>query len=229
MRVQKKFIGGLIDKLKEKAGNLYDALFTKGALPTRFKKFLKQHGEERVESIVVYRSPLDSVANALLQVVSLGQWDEIRASGGHDKLFHLGIVINDKYTMEKLEKLEARTGNSVLQNREVKTLQVPITKDITINQLVGACAKKMGDKFTDYNAFSNNCQDFIISLLSASGLLSQRAREFIKQDLKKLIEATPSYMSYVAKGITDTARGAGNIYEAVVHRRGGPVRRFRPF
>lgn len=231
---KRRFLGGFLTKLKDKAMDTYDSFFNKQHVPKRFRNFLKAHGNEKITSITVYRAPLDRVANTLLQVVSFGQWDKIMQAGGHDTMFHLGIIINGKYTMEKLDKLEAREDTDVLKNPELTTYPVDIHKNSTINEMVSACAKLMGSHFTDYDAFKNNCQDFVISLLKSVGLLTQGASSFIKQNLKKLIEATPSYMGYVAKGLTDTARGVGNVYEAIVHKRGGQAlvrggQSFKPF
>ena len=44
----KKFIGGFIDKLKEKASDLWDSLWNDEHLPTRFQKFVKAHGDEKI-------------------------------------------------------------------------------------------------------------------------------------------------------------------------------------
>jgi hypothetical protein len=219
-----RFIGGLLTKLKDKVVDTWDAFWNKGHVPKRFRNFLKKHGNEKISSIEMYRAPLDNVTNGLLNVVSLGQWSKIKEMGGHDTLFHVGIIINGKYTMEKLEKLEAREDTNVLKNNEISTYPIAVHKDLTINDMVGACAKRMGDRFVTYDAFKSNCQDFIMNLLEASGLLTQAGKAWIKQDLKKLIEHTPSYMLWVSKGITDTARNVGNVVEAVVHKRGGFMR-----
>jgi hypothetical protein len=227
-----RFIGGFLTKLKDKALDTWDAFWNKGHVPKRFRNFLKKHGNEKIHSIEMYRAPLDNVTNGLLNVVSLGQWGKIKEMGGHDTLFHVGIVLNGKYTMEKLEKLEAREGTDVLKNPEVTVYPVAVHKDLTINDMVAACAKRMGDRFITYDALGgNNCQDFVKNLLESVGLLTQGAKAWVYQDIKKLIEHTPSYMKWVSKGITDAARNVGNVVEAVVHKRGGFSRggMMRPF
>ena len=227
-QVQKKFIGGFIDKLKEKASDLWDSLWNDEHLPTRFRKFIKAHGDEKITSITVYRYPLDTVTNALLQLVTAGNWNEIKRKGGHDSLFHLGIVVNGKYTIEKLEKLEAREDASSLTKPESQIMEVPINKDVTIGQMLENAKKGMGKNFYTYSALGgNNCQNFVLGLLDNSGLLNSSLKEFIFQNIEKLVEATPSLMKWLTQGITDQARNLSNIFESIVYKKGGRRRMFQ--
>jgi hypothetical protein len=220
--VQKKFFGGFIDKLKEKASDIWDSLWNDEHLPTRFRKFVKAHGDEKISSIQVYRYPLDTLTNTLLQLVTAGNWNEIKRKGGHDALFHLGIVINGKYTVEKLEKLESREDASPLTKPEAQLMNVPITKDVTIGEMLENAKKGMGKNFYTYSALGgNNCQNFVLGLLENSKLLNSSLKEFIFQNIEKLVEATPSLTKWLAQGITDMARNVTNVTDAIIYKKGG--------
>ena len=225
--VQKKFFGGLLDKFKEKVSDIYDSFVNDEHIPTRFRKFVKAHGDEKITSIQVYRYPLDNITNGLLQLVTAGSWNEIKRKGGHDKMFHLGIVVNGKYTIEKLEKLEAREDASSLTKPEAQTMEVPITKDVTIGEMLENAKQGMGKNFYTYSALGgNNCQNFVLGLLENSGLLNASLKEFIFQNIEKLVEATPSLTKLLAQGITDIARNVGNVVESVIYKKGGRRRMF---
>lgn len=226
--VPKKFFGGFIDKIKEKASDIWDSLWNDEHLPTRFRKFLKKYGNEKITSITVYRYPLDTLTNTLLQLVTAGDWNEIKRKGGHDTLFHLGIIINGKYNIEKLEKLEGKEDSSILTKPEVQLMDVPINKDLTIGELVEKAKKGMGKNFYTYSALgNNNCQNFVLELLKNNGLLNESLKEFIFQNIEKLVEETPSLTQYLAQGITDLARNVGNIFDAIVYKKGGQRRTFQ--
>jgi hypothetical protein len=222
--VQKKFFGGFIEKISD----IWDSLWNDEHLPTRFRKFLKKHGDEKITSITVYRYPLDTLTNTLLQLVTAGNWDEIKRRGGHDALFHLGIVINQKYTIEKLEKLEARESAEVLTKPEVQLMEVSVDKDLSINEMMENAKRGMSKNFYTYSALGgNNCQNFVLGLLKNSGLLNASLKEFIFQNIEKLIEETPSLTKYLTQGVTDLARYVGNIFESIVYKKGGKRRMFQ--
>ena len=63
----------------------------------------------------------------------------------------------------------------------------PINKDLNLNQLLENTQKSIGSaKFFLYDGLKNNCQDFIIAILKANGLLTGQAESFIKQDITKI-------------------------------------------
>ena len=225
--VQKKFFGGVMDYLSDKASDIWGSLTSDEHLPTRFRKFLKKHGDEKITSIQVYRFPLDTLTNTMLQLVTAGNWNEIKRKGGHDALFHLGIIVNGKYTIEKLEKLEGREDSSVLTKPEAQLMDVPITKDLSINEMMDKAKEAMGKNFYTYSALGgNNCQNFVLELLKNSGLLNASLKEFIFQNIDKLVEETPSLTKYLAQGITDVARNVGNVFDAIIYKKGGKRKMF---
>jgi hypothetical protein len=58
----------------------------------------------------------------------------------------------------------------------------------------------LGSKFVPYDAKKNNCQDFLLGIMSGNNINDDSARGFIKQDVSTLF----TKLSYrVAKATTD--------------------------
>lgn len=208
--VPNKFIGGLINKFLPK-------------LPKAFRKFLEAHKDEPLESIVIYRSPLDKVSTTFLQFLTAGNWEEIKRRGGVDKLFHVYAIINDKYIYEKTAVPQFKMASSADKNREGAEEKNVAVKNITIGQFMENAMKKMGDKYYNYDGFSNNCQDFLTGSLKASGMTDGG---FLKQNIERLVEETPSFSKWLGKEITDLAGAGEKAYSEVADKRGGRRRRF---
>ena len=213
--IEARFIGGLLNKFLP-------------ALPKKFRKFLETHKDEPLQTITVYRSPLDKISNTFLQTLTLGDWDNIKERGGVDKLFHVYAIINKQYIYEKLALPTFAMASSADKNRAgAEYVNVPITKKITIGDFIQQAIKHMGeDKYTTYDGFENNCQDFLMGSLRGSGLANASITSFLKQDIKKLVEETPSLSKYLGKETTDLAGAGEKLYSELVDKRGG--RRLRP-
>jgi hypothetical protein len=69
----------------------------------------------------------------------------------------------------------------------------------------------MGDRFWEYDAFQSNCQDFLLNILDANELMTPALRDFIKQDIKEIVDAMPTYVTHVSKVITDKVRQARTL------------------
>ena len=61
------------------------------------KATLRKYGDYRIVKVWVYRKPIDAMLNAVLNFVSLGQFDDAKKDARYDKLFHLGafLMLND--------------------------------------------------------------------------------------------------------------------------------------
>lgn len=92
-----------------------------------------------------------------------------------------------------------------------------------IAELLENARTKMGKSFYDYDFLKNNCQSFVMNLADASGFLTPDAREWIKQDLKSLIEEMPNVSKWLGVKLTDVAREITNIGEEALAKRGGMI------
>jgi len=209
----------------EKITGLIRYLLGRETLPKSFRLFLKAHGSEPITKLEITRTPIDNVAKGLLNVLTLGKWDDIKKKAEVDKLFHVALRINDKYYMEKTAQPNLKAGDPIM-NDETESLVIPVRpmvgkSEVTIAEFIERGMKQMGDKYSSYNGFTSNCQDFIRAHLRASALLTEGIDKFLKQDIKRLIEETPSLSQYLGEKITDLARTGEGALEELRYRRGG--------
>ncbi|MFZ4599951.1 MAG: hypothetical protein ACOYNN_15005 [Terrimicrobiaceae bacterium] len=189
-KVKRYEVGGIVKEVRED-------------YPPEVVSWLKQHGDEKITSLKVGRTPVSGIVKGVLNVLSLGALNKAVKKAGIDSLFHLYLIVNDKYRLEKNQLITF--GNYRPQGKDEKIVDVPFDKDITIGELVDNGVKKMGklDFFT-YGAFGNrNCQGFIMRLLQGSGI--KPPTDFIKQDVETIVENVPSYVPKIANAITDLA------------------------
>ena len=80
----------------------------------------------------------------------------------------------------------------------------PVSDTITIDKFLSNAAKQMGKDYWQYDAFTNNCQVFVDSLLKYNDLLTPEMHAFIFQDVQQLREDMGA-ASKVSRGLTDLA------------------------
>jgi hypothetical protein len=205
-------------------GDILDWLI--GKETTRFKSFLKAHGDEEITSIAVSRQPISKAIDLGMDLITAGEFGKAKSKLGIDNFFHLGLVINNKYFLEKNETVNQRNPPSA---SDEERLDVPINKKLTIDELIKKASDRYDKKYWgEYSALSNNCQSWIKMTLSASGLYSSQVSSFADQNAERLIKELPSYTSHVADAITDTASVVNRIIQftsggALGFRNGGMV------
>ena len=213
---------GILDKLS----SAWDRIRGIKELPKSVRNFLEQHGEERVNLIMIYRSPLDNVSKTFLNAITLGKWDEIKRKGGVDQLFHTYMMINGTIRLEKNETISIKRETPMPgPGTEFALVPGAYQKNITLNELIANTEKYMGkDRFLSYDGFSNNCQDFLLGVLKGNGLDTPENTKFLKQDVKKLVENTPSFSKFIGGLATDIAGKASETFQEIAYRMGGTVR-----
>jgi hypothetical protein len=185
------------------------------------KKFITNYGSYDVKSITAVRTPILKLVNFALNAVSFGKLNDLKKKYGHDKLFHLGIIVelndnkNTRLIIEKLEKVNIEFFNESYIKKNSETVNVPMNyKKVSLYDLLNNARRKFGDyRFfsydgTGYSGSTNNCQDFIIMMLDASGLGDPSSKSFIKQDLDQLLNKLSKTTHKIAKGVTDLANKA---------------------
>ena len=149
--------------------------------------------DEKINKIEIVRTPLSSTVKLFANIISLGQFDKLIKKYSFDKLFHLSLYINGKYTLEKNAVIEFYKHNPVKSNSEVLDILIG-NNNINIGKLIENTKKKMGDfKFTNYNPDTNNCQHFLLNILSANNIGNSDDVKFIKQDTEKVFNELPTF------------------------------------
>jgi hypothetical protein len=186
---------GIIDKIQEYWERIKQ--FIKGRKPgsPEVDRFVQSHGGEVIKKITICREPLGSMVKR--------QLNKVTKDMNYDKLFHLFITFetnSGSYRTERNEIVRVYKGGV-----GGETMNVPMNKQVTVAEFFGNVIKKEGDALWSYNAVKNNCQDYVLSILGASGLLPSNARSFVKQDIPALFKKLPGYTEAIAKGVTDFA------------------------
>ena len=169
--------------------------------------------------MIVQRVPIESTLKNILNVISLGKFKEQTKKLGYDKVFHLSLIVvcenGTQLVIEKNEVINISTKIPPMK-KGGERMNVTINKPITLNELLNNAQSRMGSKFFLYQAFTNNCQMFIDSLLTYSGLNTPELKKFILQDAGKILEGMPFYMKDLTTGITNL----GAQFNRIVYGKG---------
>jgi hypothetical protein len=223
--------GDILDAVSSAASSVADTVkegfnWLLGLETTRFKAFLKSHGEEEINSIKVIRVPISKAINLGMDLLTGGAFNKAKSKLSIDNFFHLAIVVNGKYIIEKNETTNYRSYSKAAGE---ESMDVPLKGSMTIDELIKNGSKGHEKQFWgEYSPLGNNCQAFIKGLLSRNGLNSPSINAFVMQDMESVIKELPSYTSHVGKTITDFASVLNRIIQAstggaVGFKRGGIV------
>ena len=176
-------------------------------------KTIKKYGEEIIIEMTVIRVPIMNVVNKLFNVLTFGQWEEELKNSPYDKMMHLGLKIDFKnkngvinsIIVEKNETVNVSSNIGNYKN-EAESMNVKLpNKEITLNEFLKNCLFKIGhEKMFLYNGKNQNCQVFILDLLSSSNLLTQKLKQFIYQDVTTIFKNLPKYAEKIMNLATDT-------------------------
>lgn len=210
---------GLVDAIKEGYRRV-KGFFTgreAGLLPPKVRSILNQHGAETVTIVEVCRVPIQKVLSILLNMLSLGQFEASIRQNDYDDMFHLYMVVTtNKGTRLLLEKNEVINLSKDVTIRP-GTKCIPVTlngRKVTLSELLDNTRQQMGDvAFTSYDPRSNNCQDFLASVVRANGMGEADTISFIKQDAEAVFKAMPEFVSKFAKAVTDIAAKADALIQ----------------
>jgi hypothetical protein len=176
--------------------------------PPKVRNMLAKIAPEPITSLQLVRTPLSKATSILLHIATLGQLENKLRESKIDKLFHLSILINGKYNLEKNEVIHLSVGNPITEHSE--TLLVPPPDGtLTIGDAILNTMAFMGNKYGSYNAVDNNCGNFIDAFLTANGLHNDNSKIFVTQKVEELFTKFPS----LSRFITDFATTAGAVFD----------------
>jgi hypothetical protein len=130
--------------------------------------FLKTYGNARILSIKLARHPLPDSLRTIAN--HLSQKDHF------DKLFHIYAIINTdlgEILVEKNERIHITNHISYYRDSEYFTIPCEDIGELTFGEMFENTQKYMGTRaFFGYDVALNNCQHFIVSMLSANDIKS---------------------------------------------------------
>jgi len=186
------------------------------------KRFLDKNGDTVITSMRVERKPLSKPIEGILNGLSLGSFDKAKSKLNYDSMYHLFIVVNDKFVLEKNELLNFGNYTKEANSESMTVSNIP--QGLTINQFIDKTRKRMGESFIKYKAFSWNCQHFVLNALQANGLDTPQLKKFILQDSKAVLEGLPSYVEDLTDNVTDISSVGRFFKEKILgYKRGGTI------
>jgi len=182
-------------------------MFVKRGYSPAIQKWLNENASGVVKSVTIKRNPLSSAFGIIANIATLGQWNAAVEKRGYDKLFHLSLIVQYEIggtmktvTLEKNERVNFVPG---AKGGAGETMSVPVPAGLTIGTMVDRTEKALGEKYFTYNAFNNNCQNFVLTMLRENGMASQEVSQFILQPMGDVIKEQPEYFSPFVETLTN--------------------------
>lgn len=182
-------------------------------------KLVKDYGNYVIQSFDIYRTPVESKVQKLLNVVSFGKYKKELEKSPYDELFHLNIcfkcTLNDKtifFMTEKAPAIKVKMWGGFASEPYEKIHVDLENPTITIAKMFEITKNNMGNNFNTYEAVKNNCQVYVLNLLHALGV--HEYDDWVLQDAEKIVTG---HTRKVSKLVTDlghlTARlTGGNVF-----------------
>lgn len=200
--------------MENSGGKLFGA---KLDFSNKIKKILQRYGNQKIRAIRIGRRPIDSRVEKAFNIISIGKWSQLRAQYYYDTLFHLFIILTmddgktisfEKNSIVTMTEDDPRCS---MQNVDCIELEYP-AETITLDEFVNKPLKRVGkEKYFIYSPFSQNCQAFVSLVLDTFGLLNQKAKKFIYQDIGEIVKRLPFYVRWAAKSVTDVDATISNV------------------
>ena len=182
---------------------------TRTNLKPSVRKILEQDGDITVKDIKVCRSPLKRGINYIINFINAVE----ERTPAHDVLFHLYMIITldngKQYIIEKNEDINIKPfeAEELTECRDIITptgLTMRTMLDRTLNA-VGS------ERFYHYDAFSNNCQQFVKDVITSNGIqLDNDKIAFIMQDVSDVL---PDWAQEVTRFATDLQNRINTVIE----------------
>jgi len=210
----KDFIEPIIKDTSKKVKSYINTVFTgRNDYPPAIRELIKKYGNKLIKSITIDRTPVVKALQSVLNFVSGGKFNERLENMPYDQIFHLRIDITfddgSVLAVEKNEVINMYEKPVKKEGGEQKQISF-IPDGTTLNSMLEEAKKIQGNKYFDYSAYDNNCQDFIMALLKSSNIGTQQDYSFIKQDSKSLFKNDPVLRKF-ANTVTDIGGKANEI------------------
>lgn len=171
------------------------------------QKMINKYGDKKITSIQIRRTPIASILDNVLNLISLGKWAKAKKDQQIDKLFHLALIVvidGQQVVIEKNAAIDLSTNFKTTADTQVQPVPMG-DKTFTLNEMLEKTRNAVGDqRYFAYDPFTNNCQYFIRYLLQTVGLYTDEAKNFLFQDMTGIIKQLPSYVNKVATAVTKT-------------------------
>jgi hypothetical protein len=195
---QAELANGLTKRLQPKTNavdiskTVKEVIYGREDYPYDQQRLITKYGDNLVRFIRIGRTPLPSILTKVLNLVTFGGFQKL-VSKSYDDLFHLFSIISLDNGVDILAEKNQSINMKVVNNYNPKGAEyIDINvSELTFSELMNNTRKRMGKDFFNYHPTNNNCQDWIIALLQGSGLLTNSAKDFIKQNVVSIFTKYP--------------------------------------
>jgi hypothetical protein len=193
---------GLIGKTLTSPSAIKAVVTGKTGEPPVVTKMLQKYGDAKLIYIKVNRQPVQAMVQKMLNFFSKdgNNFKKELAKTPYDDIYHLSMQFKTDKGRVLLEKNDRI--NMTERPKEVETMDVQFPQGLTIRQIYDNAYKKMGKDFFPYSSRYNNCQNFVLNLLQASGLSTHELELFVKQDVDNIFKSDPR-LQKIANTFTD--------------------------
>ena len=170
---------------------------------------LDYYGNELITGLFIDRKKVDEGLNTALNAFSGNQWNAAREKEGLSSIFHVSLRASlDSGRVIRIEKLAVITLTNINTSNQTDGIDssqpVPNPPRKTLSEFMAAAESTIPpETFFLYDAFDNNCQDFVANLLRSNDCLDAGSYSFLKQDVSGVVAAQPGYLQSIARTATD--------------------------
>lgn len=178
------------------------------------QRIIDKYGNDSISSIKIGRSPLPSLINKALNILTLGNFQSMLKQYGYDRLYHLFCIITldsgVKILVEKNSGINIKIVSSYNPPNTEYIDATYIPHGLTFKELLDNGKKVLGDKYFPYDSTKSNCQQYIIGLLKGSSILTKQLQDFVYQDTASLFKDYQTALGIV-KSITNIGSAIDTI------------------
>ena len=158
--------------------------------------------------IIVGRHPILSFFKRCLNFFSAGAWDQVAQELFKSEVNHvlLLLVLRSPHTGEiklvrlhKTEVVAISDEYTIWSNTTMKNIPGVRSMDLTLEKFLSSAHEENTKSFLNFKVLDNNCQRFTEFLLEKNGLLTSDLHEFIVQDLTRMENRIPIYITPVSE------------------------------
>jgi len=157
------------------------------------RKRIKKHNDKEIFRIQLFRYPVTDGIQKLINILTLGQLQKGMKKLKYDDLYHLGIIINDVYVLEKQAVPKYYKNNHFIKENKSRPLEllevkIPENFNMTIPEFIKNGEIQAGSRWKNYHHIKANCQWFIRDILDGNKLNNSVYMSFVFQDIPTLLK-----------------------------------------
>ena len=182
--------------------------FPKESLGRNALKLFEEYKDMTIVKIEVNREPVNKVIQTVLNLITFGGFEKAKKNLSYDDMFHLYMILyfedGNKLKIEKNQKINIERVKSYKLERD--DMLITVDRPLTLGELFKNTIDTVGAyQFYIYSAFKNNCQRFVMDILSSNKLGNPEIYKYVLQDAGYILENNPGFLRSIAQFSTDTA------------------------